>query len=131
MGIERVAVLLQDDYFLGNINQPAGQVSAVGGPQGSVGQTFPGSVGGDEVLQGCEALTETGLDGQVNDPPFRIAHQAAHASHLFDLRDVTLCPRNGHHGDAAVVRQFFFHEFCGPIGCLGPSVNGFVVALFL
>jgi hypothetical protein len=45
MGIERAAVLLQDDYFLGNIDQPASQVSAVGGPQGGVGQTFPGSVG--------------------------------------------------------------------------------------
>ena len=129
--VESPAILFQNDHFLGDIDQPPGQVTAISGPERGIGQTFTRSVSGDEVLQGGQALTETGLDGQVDDSPFRVAHQTAHPSHLFDLGDVTLGARNGHHRDAAVVGQLFLHELCGPVRSLGPGVHGFLVTLFL
>ena len=109
IGVIGAAVALQDDYFLSYVDQPTGQIPAVGGPQRGVGQTFAGSVGGDEVLQRGQPLAEAGLDGQVDDPPLGVAHQAAHAGHLFDLGNVTLGPRPRHYRDAAVVGQLLFH----------------------
>ena len=103
IGVDGPAVFLYYDHFLGDINQPPGQVTAVGGPERGVGQTFPSPVGGDEILQGGQALAETGLDGQIDDPSLGVAHQAAHPGHLFDLGDVALGARDGHHRDAAVV----------------------------
>ena len=129
--VEVPAVLFQDNHFLGDIDQPPGQVTAISGPECGIGQTFACSVSGDEVLQGGQALAETGLDGQVDDSPFRVAHQTAHPGHLFDLGDITFGARNGHHRDAAEVGQIFFHERGGAVGGLGPGLHGFLVALFL
>ena len=36
----RAAVVLADDHILGHIDQPPGQVTRVGGPQGGIGQTL-------------------------------------------------------------------------------------------
>ena len=52
------AVDLADDQLLGHVDQPAGQVAGVGGAQGGVGQALAGPVGGDEVLEDRQALTE-------------------------------------------------------------------------
>ena len=56
-------------YFdvLGDINELTGQVTGVGGLEGGIGQTFPRSVGGDEVLQHIEPFTEVGRNRRLND----------------------------------------------------------------
>jgi len=52
------AVLLTDDHVLTDVDQPAGQVAGVGGPQRGVRQALACAVGGDEELQHGEALAE-------------------------------------------------------------------------
>ena len=52
------AVVLADDELLRDVDETTGQVAGVGGAQGGVGETLAGTVGGDEVLEDREALTE-------------------------------------------------------------------------
>src|SRR5439155_152287 len=55
------AVLLADDHVLRYVHQTPGQVPGVGGTQGGVGQTLPGTVRGHEGLQHGQPLAEAGL----------------------------------------------------------------------
>ena len=109
---------------MGHVYETPGEIAAVGGTQGRVGQTLARSVGGDEVLQRCQPLTEGRLDGHVDDPPLGVAHQSAHSGHLLDLGDVPLRPRDGHNSDAPVIAKVLPHDFFHAIAGLGPSVHG-------
>ena len=79
-----VAVVVVDDDILGHIDQAAGQVTGVGGSQGGVSQAFAGAVCGDEVLQGVQAFAEVRADGQRDDAPGWVGHQATHTGKLRD-----------------------------------------------
>ena len=57
-GFSEFAVVVANDYLLRHVHQAAGQVTAVGGAQRGVRQTLASPVGGDEVLQGGQPLTE-------------------------------------------------------------------------
>ena len=131
VGFGEFAVVFLDDDFLGDVDQAAGEVAAVGGTQGGVGEALAGAVGGDEVLQRGEALAETGLDGAFDDAPLGVAHQAAHSGHLFDLRDVALGAGFGHYGDAAVQIQLVLDDPLHFVGRLGPGFDDAVVLFVL
>src|SRR5690606_29089150 len=83
-----LAVVLDHDDLLGDVDQPAGEVTRVGGSQGGVGQPLAGTVSGDEVLQHGEALSEVGDDRTGDDVTLRVGHQAAHTGDLADLHHV-------------------------------------------
>ena len=112
-GVQGFAVFFQHDYFLGNVDQAPGQVAAVGGPQGGIGQTLTGAVGGYEILQRGQTFPEAGLDGQVYDLALGVGHQTAHSGHLLDLGDITLGSRHSHHCDATVVGQIGLYQLFG------------------
>ena len=84
-----VAVVFPDDNVLGHVYQTAGQVTGVSGTQCGIGQTFPGTVGRNEVFQNGQAFTEVGFDGSVDDPAGRVSHQTTHTGQLTDLLHVT------------------------------------------
>ena len=88
-------------------------------------------MGGDKVLQGGQSFAEAGLDRAFDDATFRVAHQATHAGHLLDLRDVTLGSRLGHHGDAAVVGHLRLHHLLHVVGRFRPGVDDALVLLLL
>ncbi len=95
------AVLLADDHVLGDVDQAPGEIPGVGGAERGVGETLARAVGRDEVLEHGQAFGEVGLDRQVDDPPRRVGHQAAHARELADLLDVAAGARAHHHPDRA------------------------------
>ena len=89
---DRAAVLLGDRDVLRHVHQAAGQVAGVGRLERRVGQTLPGAVGRDEVLEHREPLAEVRLDRALDDLAdaagellLRLGHQAAHAGELPDL----------------------------------------------
>ena len=125
--VEGAAVVLQGDYLLGDVDQPPGEVAAVRGTQSGVGEALSGPVGGDEVLQGGQTFAEAGLDREVNDPPFGIAHQAPHPRHLLDLLDVAFGPGHRHYGNASEVGQPLFHQFRCLVRGVGPGLHRFRV----
>ena len=88
------AVLFRDDAVLGHVDQTAGEVTGVGGLECGVGQTLAGAVGGDEVLQHREALTEIGGDGGLDDLTGGLGHQAAHTGQLAHLVLAAASARN-------------------------------------
>ena len=124
-------VLLQDNHVLGDVDEPAGEVAAVRRPQSCIGQALSSSVGGYEVLQGCEPLTEAGLDGPVNDAALGVAHQAPEPRHLLDLGYVALGPGDSHEGHSAEVGQVLLHHIFHVVRGLGPSGDSLVVSLLL
>ena len=93
----RPAVVDADDELLGHVDQTPGQVPRVGRAQRGVGQSLAGAVGGDEVLQDREALTEGGLDRPGDHLTARVGHQALHAGDLADLLRVPSGTRVHHH----------------------------------
>ena len=67
-------VLIGDDQFLGDIDQPTSQVTRVRRSQGRVGQTLSCPVSGDEVLQDRQALTEVRNDRPRDDVTLRVGN---------------------------------------------------------
>ena len=82
--VVRAAVVLVDDHVLGNVHQAAGQVTGVGRAQRGIGQTLARAVRRDEVFQRRQAFAEVRADGQRDDAPGRVGHQAAHTGQLRD-----------------------------------------------
>ena len=60
-------VFLGDHQILGHVHQTAGQVTGVGGFQCRVRETLTGTVGGDEVLEYVQTLTEVTGDRRLDD----------------------------------------------------------------
>ena len=86
------AILLGDRDVLRHVHQTAGEVAGVGRLERRVGQTLPGAVGRDEVLEHGEPFAEVRLDRALDDLAdaagellLRLGHQAAHAGELPDL----------------------------------------------
>jgi hypothetical protein len=88
----RSAILFGHGDVLRDVHQPAGQVAGVRRLERRIGQTLPGAVGRDEVLEHGEPLAEVRLDRAFDDLAdasgellLRLGHQAAHARQLPDL----------------------------------------------
>ncbi|MPM12273.1 hypothetical protein SDC9_58625 [bioreactor metagenome] len=117
------AVLLADDHVLGDVDQTTGEVARVGRPQGGVGLALPATVGGDEVLQHGQALTEVGLDRRGDDVALRVGHQASHGGDLTHLRHVPSGTGVHHHVDRVGVREVLLHRLGQLGGRLLPQLD--------
>ena len=93
------AILLGDHQILGNVHEPAGQVSRVSGFQRGIGQAFSGAMRGNEVLQYVQAFAEIRGDRRFDDGSIRLGHQTAHTGQLTDLGCGTTGAGIGHHED--------------------------------
>src|SRR3990172_9302939 len=80
--VQCAAVLLSYDSVLSDIDKPPGEVTGVGGLQGRVGQTLPGSVSRYEVLENRQALPEVSRNRRFDDLARRLCHQAPHSGQL-------------------------------------------------
>src|SRR5690606_14307518 len=123
------AVFLPHDDVLGDVHEAAGQVTRVRRPDGRVRQALAGAVRGDEVLQHREALAEVGLDRNLDGPARRVGHQAAHAGHLGELRDVAASARLGHHPHRIELVQVRLHRLGDRVLGLGPDLDDLLVPL--
>src|SRR5690606_25673307 len=134
----RAAVFLGDDGGLRHVHQTTGQVTRVGGLQGSVGQTLTGAVGRVEVFKDGQAFLEVRDDRRLDDLARGLGHQAAHPAQLLHLSLRTTGARVGHHEDRVDVRLLtldqdarlgdFAHHLIGDlVRGLGPGVDDLVV----
>ena len=128
------AIVLTDDHILGNVHQTTGEVARVSGAQRRIHQTFPGAVGGDDVLGDRQTLTEVGADRKVNNFALRVGHQAAHAHQLTHLGHISPGTRVGHHPHRVkrcVLVKILFDSIHQTLICLGPGVDHLGVTLHL
>ena len=138
------AIHLGDHQILGHVNQTTGQVTGVGGLQCGIGQTLTGTVGGDEVLEYVQALTEVGDDRRLDDRAVRLGHQTTHTRQLTNLRSGTPGAGVGHHvhGVERLLLDFLaftiqhasgleivHHRLGNLVVGLGPQVDDLVVLL--
>src|SRR3989304_3988667 len=65
LSIQCAAVLLKSNYIMCGIDKPPGEIAALRRPQGSISQTFAGTVSRDEVFQGAKPFTEARFDRKV------------------------------------------------------------------
>ena len=119
------AVVFPDDQLLGHVDEAAGQVAGVGRPQGGVGQTLPGAVRRDEVLEHGEALTEVRLDRPGDDLAPGVGHQTPHTGDLADLHDVPSGTGADHHVDGVELlgRHRPLHGLPDLVGGLRPDLD--------
>ena len=89
---DRAAILLGDRHVLRDVDEAAREVTGVGRLERRVGQTLPGAVRRDEVLEHGQAFAEVRLDRAFDDLAdaagellLRLRHQSAHAGELTDL----------------------------------------------
>ena len=129
--VGRLAVVGQDYDLLRHVYEAAGEVAGVRGVEGGVGQTLARAVGGYEVLQDAETLSEVGFDGTVDDTALWSGHQSAHSGHLLDLCDVALGSGVGHEVNAAVVFEVSLNDLGELVVGLGPDVDCVLVSLLL
>ena len=129
------AVLLGDNYILGDVDQSARQVTRVGGLQRSVRQTFAGAVCRDEVLQHIEAFAEVGTDRSLDDFAGWFGHQTSHTGELTNLLGRATSSGVAHDTDRIqfVQRLFAFvhrleHFLGNLVGYFGPNGDHLVVA---
>nr|AHE14899.1 hypothetical protein asmbl_7 [uncultured bacterium] len=113
------AVLLADDDVLRDVDQPAGEVPGVRGPQRGVREALAGTVRGDEVLQHGQTLPEVGLDRPRDDLALRVGHQTTHAGDLADLHHVASGARVDHDPDRVGGREVVDHRLAD----LGPGTG--------
>ena len=136
---QRTAVFLVDDHVVRDVYKSTRQVSGVGCLEGSVGQTFSGTVGGDKVLQHGESLFEVRKDRVLDDLTavatalLRLGHQTTHARKLTDLLFRSTSTGIHHHVDgveAVVVRTELIDERLGELTVdVRPGVDNLVVTL--
>ena len=142
--IAGAAVLFRHHQVLGDVDQTARQVTGVGGLQRRVREALAGAVGGDEVLQHVQPLTEVRRDRGLDDRAVGLGHEAAHAGELADLGRGTARAGIGHHEDrverlllvhlaarvGGVFRAELLHHGLGDL-VIGarPDVDHLVVAL--
>ena len=111
--VHRAAVMFGDDDVLYHVHETTGQITGVGRLEGGVGKTLACAVGGGEVLQHRQPLTEGGGDGRFNDFPGRLGHEAAHAGELPHLVLVASSPGVGHHKDGVEALVLFLSSGLG------------------
>ena len=89
-------------------------------------------MGGDKVLERTQALPKVGPNGQRDDAPGRIRHQAAHASQLRDGRKAALGgARKCHHTQVAVGVKVLAHLLLNLDARSLPQLHGAVSELLL
>src|SRR5262249_10110885 len=119
------AVVLAHDDLLRAVDQTPRQVAGVGGPERGVGETLTGTVGGDEVLEDPEALTEVRLDRAGNDLASPGGQEAAAACDLLPLHDVPSGARADHHVDRVelLLAHLGLHRVTDARGGLAPDLD--------
>ena len=127
----RAAVVLGDDHVLRDIDEAAGEVAAIGGAQGGVGQPLAGTVGGDEVLQHREPLAERRTDGELDNAAGGVTHEAPHSGHLGDLADVALGTADGHEVHTTVFAEPILDDVLDAVCGLPPDGHRLVVPLLV
>ncbi len=125
------AVVLADDQLLGDVDEAAGQVARVGGPQGGVDEALAGAGRGDEVLQGLETLAEVLLDRAGDHVAAGVGDEAAHARDLTHLRHVPAGARADHHVDRveALGLELVLHRLLHLGRGVGPDAHLLLAAL--
>ncbi len=124
------AVLRQHDHVLRDVDQAAGQIARLRGPQRRVGQSLAGAVAGDEILHHGQAVAEVAAHRNLHDAPRRIGHQAAHARELADLLELRLGRTRVRDGiDRAVRVEHFLHVLLDAVGNVRPDLHGLTIAL--
>ena len=136
---EGAAVFLVDDDIVRNIHQTARQVAGIRRLEGGIGQTFTGTVAGDEVLEHRHTLFQVGDNRVLDDFRtgstgfLRLGHQAAHTAELFDLRRGTTGAGIQHHVDGVetllVAGNLLSHRITDLMVDAGPQVNDLIVTL--
>ena len=136
--VQRATVIGGDHAILCHVHQSPGEVSGVCGLERRVGQSFAGTVGGDEVLQNVQTLAEIRMDGGFDDLSRRFGHQPAHSRKLLHLLVGPPGSGVGHHEDrvhlvAALVvfnllLQPLRHALGDALGGPCPDVNDLIVA---
>ena len=96
-----------------------------------VDEALAGTVRGDEVLERQQALTEVGLDGQVDRVAGHVGHEASHTGELAQLRLGASGTGVGHHVDGVVIGEALEHGLAELLGAVGPGVDDLDVALRL
>ena len=133
--IDGTAILLENDHILGHIHQLPSHVAGVRSFQRGIGKTFPGAVGGDEILKHRESLAEIRDDRALDNFTGRLGHQAAHPPELLDLGLVPPGTGIDHHEEwrrlflAFVVLDLAIQRVGDGVGGLGPDIDDFLVAL--
>ena len=127
----RPAVLVAHDELLRDVDESAGQVAGVGGPQRRVGEALARAVGGDEVLEDGQALAEVRLDRARDDLAARVRDQAAHAGDLAHLDGVPSGTGADHHLDRVepVGGETRLHGLGDLVGRVGPQLTLELAAL--
>ena len=125
------AVVIAGDDVLGHVDEAPGQVARVGRPEGGVGEALAGAVGGDEVLEDRHPLAEVAPHGDVDDPPGRVGHEAAHRAELADVALVPAGAGAGHHRDRPDERVRVDHRVGHLLGRVLPDPDDLLVALLL
>ena len=122
---DRAAVLVAHDELLRDVDETTGQVAGVGGTKRGVGETLAGTVGGDEVLEHREALTEVALDRPRDDLTTRVGHQTTHTGDLTHLHDVAASTRAHHHLDGVELLGLLLdeHGLGHLVGGVGPDLD--------
>ena len=128
---DRAAVGVADDDLLRDVDEATGEVAGVRGTERGVGQTLARTVGGDEVLQHGQALTEVALDRPRDDLTTRVGHQAAHAGDLADLHHVSTSTRTDHHLDGVELlgHELDLHGLRHLVGGVGPDLDLLLASL--
>ena len=125
------AVGLADDDILADIHHAAGQIAGVGGTEGRIGQALTGASAGGKVLQHGQALTEVGLDGDLDSLTGGVGHQAAHTGQLTDLLHGTTGAGVRHHEDGVVLVHVGGQGVSNVGGGLFPLADHQLVALLV
>ncbi len=140
------AVINGNNHVLRHVNQTTGQITGVRGFECGICQTFPCTVGGDEVLKYVQTFAEIGSDRCFNDGAIRLGHQTTHPGKLTNLGSGTPRPGIGHHIDGIegflhngitisidhfFLADLFHHRFGDFLVGTSPDVNDLVVAFAL
>ena len=88
-------------------------------------------MGGHEIFQYVQSLTEIGLDGQLDGVSCRIRHQAPHTGQLLDLLIGTTGSGVRHHIDIVVAVQAVQQRLGQHRVRLLPGLYNFLITLFL
>ena len=129
------AILLGYDDVLGHIDELPRHVTGVSGLQSRIGQTLTSTVGGDEVFQNGQTLTEIGGNRAFDNFTGGLGHQAAHPAQLLNLLLVTTSTGGDHEVERIGVLLAFVElegaeEVAGDVfGSVGPQIDDHVMAL--
>ena len=133
--VRGAAILFLDDHVLRNVHELARHVAGIRRLERGVGQTFAGTVGGNEIFQHRQTFAEVGQNGLLDDFAARLGHEAAQTGQLAHLLLVAARAGIHHQKDgvvfllAMVLFQRLEHHAGNQIRAVRPDVHDLVVTL--